>query len=562
MDNDLSLGLERNEDNPIPWDVYPRPMMKRDSFLNLNGEWDFEVTQYDYLPKKYSMKITVPYPVESKLSGVEKHYKKGSRLYYRRYFDAPLKIRWRRVLLHCGGIDQKAEIYVNGCFAIEWCTSVNGPLSVDITPFLKDENELVIKVIDDMDKSIPYGKQCEKPKEIWYSPVSGIWQTVWLEAVPEYYIKGLKVTPSMDYADIEIEGVDEGRVIFEGKSYRFYDGKIRLTPVVKRRWSPNDPHLYFFSVLVGNDKVDSYFALRTLEIKDIYGVKRLCLNGEAFFFHGVLHQGYWQDGLYTPEKPEDYKLDIISARNLGFNTIRKHLKVEPEEFYYQCDKLGIIVFQDMVNNGKFFKFRDVILPMMGLKRLGDRFKHRSKNTRKAYINAAQNTVRALYSHPCVCYWTLFNEGWGQFCSSQIYELIKGIDSTRFIDSASGWFKGGRTDIESIHCYLKKFIPPVSDKPIVLTEFGGYTLKIDDHTEVEKGYGYKLFDDRASYNEALKTLYEEEVISMIGKGLCGSIYTQLADVEREINGIMTYDRKYIKVDDAVFHEIAEKLASLI
>ena len=275
MDKDLSIDQEIKSDSYIPWNIYPRPQMKRDSFLNLNGVWDFEVSNYDLIPQKYSMRIMVPYPVESKLSGVERHFKKGSRLYYRRYFDAPLNMRWRRVLLHCGAIDQKAEVFINGRFVTEWCTSIEGPMTVDITPFIKDENELVIKAVDDMDKSIPYGKQSEKPKEIWYSPVSGIWQTVWLEAVPEYYIKGLKITPTLEYADIEIEGADEGRVLFEGKSYRFYDGKIRLEPYMRKLWSPEDPHLYYFSVFVGNDKVNSYFALRTLEIKEEYGMPRI-----------------------------------------------------------------------------------------------------------------------------------------------------------------------------------------------------------------------------------------------------------------------------------------------
>ena len=297
MDNELITNQYFHVEENIPWNIYPRPQMKRDSFCNLNGEWDFEASPYEYPPQKYSMKITVPYPVESALSGVGKHFRRGNKLYYRRYFDAPIKLRWRRVLLHCGGIDQKAEIFINGHFVVSCCTAIEGPLEVDVTPFLLDENELIIKVVDDMDKNVPYGKQSENPKEIWYSPVSGIWQTVWLESVPEYYIKGLKITTTLDYADVEIAGVDEGRVLFEGKSYRFYDGKIRLTPMVKKHWSPEDPHLYYFSVQVGNDKVDSYFALRTLEIKDAYGLKRLCLNGEPYFFNGVLHQGYWMSSI-------------------------------------------------------------------------------------------------------------------------------------------------------------------------------------------------------------------------------------------------------------------------
>ena len=558
MDNDLTLNQENSDDRLIPWNIYPRPQMKRDSFLNLNGEWDFEVSQYDYLPQKYSMKIIVPYPVESKLSGIEKHFKKGSRLFYRRYFDAPMRIRFRRVLLHCGGIDQKAEIYINGTFVTECCTAVEGPLTVEITSFLREENELVIKAVDDMDRSIPYGKQSEKPKEIWYSPVSGIWQTVWLEAVPEYYIKGLKITPYLDHVDIAIEGVDDGKVLFEGKSFRFYDGKITLNPTIKRLWSPRDPHLYYFSVLAGTDKVDSYFALRTLEIKEVFGMKRLCLNGEALFFNGILHQGYWRDGLYTPERPDDYKFDIVSAKKLGFNTIRQHLKVEAEEFYYQCDRQGMIVFQDMVNNGRYSKLRDVIFPMMGVRRLPDRLKHRSKVSRRNFIAAAQSTVNTLYSHPSICYWTLFNEGWGQFCSSQIYDLIKGMDPTRFVDSASGWFKGGRTDVESIHCYLKQFKMPICEKPVILSEFGGYSLKIDKHSEDSDGYGYKHFEDKKNFIESIEKLYENEVVTAIGKGLCGCIYTQLSDIENETNGLLTFDRGYIKADDKVFNSIAEKL----
>ena len=558
MNKNMDTVQDIKTDVYIPWNIYPRPQMRRESFLNLNGEWDFEVSNNDLIPQKYSMKIMVPYPVESKLSGIEQHFKKGSRLFYRRYFDAPIKLRWRKILLHCGGIEQKAEIYINGTQVTKWCTAVDGPLTVDITQYILDENEVVIKVIDDMDRTIPYGKQCDKPKEIWYSPVSGIWQTVWVEAVPEYYIKSIKITPTLEYADIEIQGADEGRVIFEGKSYRFYDGKIRLEPYIKRLWSPEDPHLYYFTVYVGNDKVDSYFALRTIDIREEYGMPRLCLNGKPYFFNGVLHQGYWEEGLYTPERPDDYKLDIISARNLGFNTIRQHLKIEAEEFYYQCDKMGMIVFQDMVNNGKHSKFRDIVLPMMGLKTLNDKFKHRSKNTRRAYISAAQNTVKNLYSHPCICYWTLFNEGWGQFCSSQIYDLIKGLDRSRIIDSASGWFRGGKTDVESVHCYMKKFNTPKSSKPIILSEFGGYSLKIDQHSTDEQSYGYKHFEDRKNFMDSIRILYENEIIPSIGKGLCGCIYTQLSDIERETNGLLTYDRKYIKADEKIYLSIAERL----
>lgn len=540
------------------WDVYPRPQLRRKDYVNLNGQWDFTVTQSDEMPSAFDRKINVPFPVESDLSGVAEHFSEGSRLWYCTSFAAP---QGERVLLHIDGVDQRARVILNGeCLADNISTVLHGIETVDITKCVKPENELLICVTDDLnDKSYPYGKQTLKRGGMWYTPVSGIWQTVWLEAVPKEYISGIKITPTADSAEIEIFGIDSGVAACEGREYPVVNGKTIIKPENLRLWTPETPHLYDFTVKAGEDEVQSYFALRTVEVKEVNGIKRLCLNGKPYFFHGLLDQGYWPDGIYTPASPECYADDILSMKALGFNTLRKHIKIEPQTFYYDCDRLGMIVFQDMVNNGRYSFLRDTALPTVGMQKLGDKRLNRDEKCRKAFADAMESTVERLYNHPCICYWTIFNEGWGQFESSAMYEKLKALDATRIVDSTSGWFRCGRTDVDSRHVYFKPFKIPKSDMPVVLSEFGGFVYKDSEHSyNPDKTYGYRYFKTREDFESALLKLYSEEIIPVVKEGLCAAIYTQVSDVEDETNGLVTYDRKVCKLSAEKMRDIAQKL----
>lgn len=544
------------------WDVYPRPQLRRKNYVNLNGQWDFAVTQSDEIPSAFTGIINVPFPVESDLSGVAEHFSEGSRLWYGTSFAAP---EGERVLLHIDGVDQKARVFLNGeLIADDICTILHGSETVDITTCIRAENQLVICVTDDLnDKSFPYGKQTLKRGGMWYTPVSGIWQTVWLEGVPNEYISGIKITPFTDRAEIEIFGMDSGVAICEGREYEIANGRVTIKPENPKLWSPESPDLYELTLRAGEDEVQSYFALRTIGVKDVNGIKRLCLNGRPYFFHGLLDQGYWPDGIYTPASPECYADDILGMKALGFNTLRKHIKIEPQTFYYDCDRLGMIVFQDMVNNGSYSFMRDTALPTAGMQKLGDKHLNRDEKCRRAFVEAMENTVKRLYNHPCICYWTVFNEGWGQFESSVMYHKMKAFDTTRIVDSTSGWFRCGKTDVDSRHVYFKPFKMPKSDMPVVLSEFGGYVYKDAEHSfNPDKTYGYRYFKKCEDFESALVKLYSEEIIPAVKEGLCAAIYTQVSDVEDETNGLVTYDRKVCKLSSEKMQDISKKLQEKI
>ena len=540
-----------------PWQAYPRPQMRRDSFINLNGEWELAVGDGEF-----DKKIMVPFCPESQLSGIGEHFPERSSLYYRRTFSLPEDFNKGRVLLHIGAADQVAQVYVNGQFLASHRGGYEA-FSVDITDVLKEENTLKICVQDDLDdKSHPYGKQTLKRGGMWYTPVSGIWQTVWLESVPETYIRKLNIENQGASVTITIEPKLDGKVTVNGLGeFALADGKVTISPENPHFWSPEGPYLYDFTVETAEDKVESYFALRTLEIKKIGNYQRLCLNGKPYFFHGLLDQGYWPDGLFTPASPKCYADDILAMKKLGFNTLRKHIKVEPEEFYYQCDKLGMIVFQDMVNNGDYNFLRDTALPTIGIQTLNDKNLHRDPATRDAFLRGMEATVNQLKNHPCILYWTIFNEGWGQFDSDNIYHHLKALDHSRWIDSTSGWFRRKETDVDSRHVYFKPIKLKAGDKPLVLSEFGGYSYKPEGHVfNTEQTYGYKKFEDAAQFAAAVEKLYYEQVIPAAKAGLCAAIYTQVSDVEDETNGLLSYDRKVEKLSPEKMLPIAQMLQS--
>ena len=549
-----------------PWQVYPRPMMERESYVNLNGMWDFSVSHDESLPKSYDKQIRVPFCPESALSGLKMAIEPGSFLFYRRELTLPEGWKNGRVLLHIGAADQVAEIYVNQKSVGQHQGGYTA-FTVDITDALRETNELVIRVFDDLrDTTMPYGKQTLNRGGMWYTPVSGIWQTVWLECVPSKYIESvnvdvldlervcIRVSPALD-GSISVDGVGE---------FPLRHGEVEIPLENAHLWSPEDPYLYHFTVNTESDRVRSYFAVRTIESANIDGIPRLLLNGKLYFFHGLLDQGYWPDGIYTPATPECYAEDILAMKNLGFNTLRKHIKVEPEEFYYQCDKLGMVVFQDMVNNGDYQFFRDTAVPTICIQRMNDKRLNRDPKGREMFCRMMEETVSQLKNHPCILYWTIFNEGWGQFESDAAYRRMRKLDSSRILDSTSGWHRRKKSDVQSLHIYfgpwsrLKK-----CEKPLVLSEFGGYTYPVEGHIfNPDKAYGYKSCKSLEDFQTAVETLYRTRILPKVKDGLCAAIYTQVSDVEDEINGFLTYDRKVCKADPTAMQKLAAELQAEI
>ena len=534
--------------------VHPRPQLRRETWMDLNGKWDFAVQADEKKPEEFGRTILVPYCPESALSGIHNHFPEGSFLFYRRYVRLPEAAAGHRILLHVGAADQALTCYVNG---VEIGSHSGGytAFTMDITRAVREENEILLRVRDDLtDTAFPRGKQSLTPGGMWYTPVSGIWQSVWLEWVPETYIQSLDIRADMteavlDTGDASLSGTvtvmaPEGNVTLP-----LTGGRAVFRPETPRLWSPEDPYLYEFEITTGADRVSGYFALRSWDIRNVDGIPRLCVNGKPRFFHGLLDQGYWPDGIYTPPSPDCYRQEILAMKRMGFNTLRKHIKVEPEEFYYQCDKLGMFVFQDMVSNGDYSYLKDTILPTLGFQRKNDRRAHPDKRSRQMFLDNMKAQVLQLKNHPCIAMWTIFNEGWGQFDATAAYHTLKALDDSRFVCSCSGWFRGGESDVFSRHIYFGQWHHlKRTDKPLVLTEFGGICLAVDGHLyNPDKSYGYQSSKDSEDYRKKLLTLYRKHILPAIPKGLCAAIYTQVSDVEEEINGLLTYDRQVTKPD---------------
>jgi len=543
----------------IPWNVYPRPQLRRTKWACLNGSWDFETVGW-------KGKIMVPFCAESLLSGFDGTIRYGEDLRYGRTFSIPEDWQGMRVRLHFGAVNSSCEVRINDRVVGR---HENGYLafSFDVTDYLEAsgrENRLEVIVKNDLSGQYPWGKQKEKRGGMWYTPSSGIWQTVWMEPVPEKYVEKLEINVDLEGANISVVGMSEGILICEGRRYEIVDGSVRVEPENARTWSPEDPCLYEFTIQSGEDEVASYFALRTISISAGKEYARLFLNQKPYFFNGILDQGYYSDGLYTPADPSLFEKDVLAMKELGFNTLRKHLKVEPEQFYYDCDRLGMIVFQDMVNNGDYKFMRDTIWPTFGIKKEDDRKKHRDPKTREAFLEGMRGTVEQLRNHSCICYWTIFNEGWGQFEADKAYEILKQMDPSRIVDATSGWFQQSKTDVESKHLYFEKLhLGKRRNLPQVLSEFGGYVYKIPEHSfHLKDTYGYRIYKDRESFAKAFVKTYLEKIVPMAGRGLSAAIYTQVSDVEDETNGMLTYDRRVCKLDPEETKEIEAVLQKAV
>lgn len=551
---------------------YPRPQMRRDSYLNLNGRWEYAITDSDESPPRWDGTILVPFSPESALSGVGRSLQPGQTLWYRREVIVPQGFipADGRLLLHFGAVDQEAAVYWNGRLLGRHMGGYNA-FTLDATDALGPRNSLVVRVHDDTDASFhSRGKQKTRRGGIWYTPQSGIWQTVWMEAVPRHYIESLRIVPLFDQSAVEVmvrcSQPLQCEATVDGRTVPFTSGEPARIPMPDfRAWSPEDPYLYDLSVTLGEDRVESYFGMRKMEVRaDRGGVKRLFLNGEPYFQSGLLDQGYWPDGLYTAPSDEALIYDIQTAKAMGFNLLRKHIKVEPMRWYYHCDRLGMLVWQDMPSGGGKYRFSTITLPLVtGIHRRDNHYRafaRASSQGRGEYMDELEEMVGQLFNAPSVVLWVPFNEGWGQFDSTLVMERLRALDPTRPVDPASGWHDQGAGELRSLHVYFKpfRFRRDRRGRALALSEFGGYNLRVDGHCFNQKDYGYRRLPDAAALWRDFSRLYEREVLPAVPRGLCASVYTQLSDVEDELNGLMTYDRRVVKLDADEVRELNERL----
>ncbi|UTC82614.1 glycoside hydrolase family 2 protein [Treponema denticola] len=574
-------GKSLNQDCPL--NEYPRPQLVRENWQCLNGRWDYAITETEEVPKTWDGAIIVPFSPESLLSGIGKRLLPGKRLWYRREFTFEKCKDGERLLLHFGAVDQHCSVYINGKKA----GSHSGgywPFYFDISGFLKDgKNEVVVSVTDDTDTGDEaYGKQTLNRGEIWYTGQSGIWQTVWAEKVPETYIQSVKITPHFKNAEVELElfmcgaesvplGANASVKIFDGEKAvaegLFQNNRALVKmPDDFKSWSPESPFLYDFEVKAGKDSIRSYFGMREFGILKGKAGPVLSLNGKPIFHHGLLDQGYWSDGMYTPPSDEAMIWEIKTLKNMGFNMLRKHIKIEPLRWYYHCDKIGMLVWQDFVSGGGPYKdFVVKYAPWLGFNFKDGKSRYalhgrKSETGRKNFMRDAERTIDLLYNISSIAVWVPFNEGWGQFDAASAAALVRKKDAARLIDHASGYFDQGAGDFHSYHIYYKAFRPKKDNRGrvLALTEFGGFSLPVQEHMSSDILFGYKMFKTKEELNDAVWKLYVKDVFPAIEKGLSASIYTQVSDVEDEINGLFTYDRKKIKFDEGLGLKITKTL----
>lgn len=589
----------KNLDRDHVLEEYPRPLLMREDYQILNGWWDYAFTIDYKQPQQYEGRILVPFSPETALSGVGRQLKPDEYLWYRRNFDLPGWDREKgqnRILLHFGAVDQSCEVRING-HKVKRHTGGYLPFEVDISRYAQESaNELIVAVKDLSDTSYhSKGKQKLNAGGMFYTAQSGIWQTVWLEKVPETYIKEIKTVPDIEKKIIRIKvsssySTDKKNVDKLSRNLPI-EIKIRKPgfypdPVVKPSqistedmletavlavsdkwieipiesislWNCETPYLYYFEVKLGDDRAISYFAMRkfSLETKVHEEFLRICLNGEVQFQNGVLDQGYWPESLYTPPSDAAMIFDIQELKKTGFNMVRKHLKIEPQRWYYHCDRLGIVVWQDMVNGGSYYKHWFVTygatllswlrIPMRDVyPRLLSR---EAKAGRLEFIREMKETIRLLGNHPSIAAWVIFNEGWGQFQTEDMTRIVRRLDPNRLIDQASGWFDQGGGDFSSLHNYFfKLFIRPERERASVLSEFGGYSYREPGHCAKEKLYGYGICKNKKDLEKRFLERWSG-VRNLIPQGLSASIYTQWTDVEEEVNGVFTYDREVRKIE---------------
>ena len=554
-----------------PLNEYPRPQLVRAGWQNLNGLWEYAIAPLNTRPQTYEGRILVPFAVESALSGVGRRVGKDSTLWYKTTLDIDKTIRDKEVILHFGAVDWKTEVFVNGQ-RVGTHEGGYDPFSFSITPFLKkgSRQEIAVSVWDPTDQGPqPNGKQVNKPHGIWYTPVTGIWQTVWLEGVPKSHIRSTRHTPDVDRKALRVEtetaGTETGDIVkieaWEGNT-KVAEQEVaagaaaELSMAHPKLWSPDSPFLYRLKISLTRkgkvlDEVESYFAMRKISMKTgADGIQRMLLNDRFLFQYGPLDQGWWPDGLYTAPTDEALKFDVVKTKEMGFNMIRKHIKVEPARWYYHCDREGVLVWQDMPSGDLGGNAWDMRLGNITGRKVE---KDRTAESEAIYRKEWKAIMDVLYNFPSIVVWVPFNEAWGQFKTKEITEWTKKYDPTRLVNSASGGNFYPVGDILDIHHYPEPQMPDPQyfgkDQVLVLGEFGGLGLPLEGHTWQDKNnWGYQSFKNK----EDLKKRYNEFMESLkglIGKGLSAAVYTQTTDVEVETNGLMTYDRKVIKIPEA-------------
>ncbi len=581
-DNPIMTEWGENLDPDNVWQEYPRPQLVRDNWQNLNGLWDYAVlSRTSPAPKKYEGEILVPFCIESALSGVKKMLKPEDRLWYHRTFTIPAEWSDKDVILNFEAVDWEAAVWVNDAYVGAHKGGYDR-FSFDITAYLKDagKNDIVVAVTDPSSFGPQArGKQQSPQRGIWYTPVSGIWQTVWMEAVPKpTYIKEVKISTDItsqivtvcpmlketfvkNYT-VEATVLDKGRKIVSNTARG--DRPIRLNIAKPNYWSPGRPFLYDLKLkLIDQDnnnmvieEISSYFGMRKISLEDGDSGKIMCLNNKPLFHNGTLDQGWWPDGLHTPPSDEAMKYDIEITKQMGYNMIRKHIKVEPARWYYWCDKLGILVWQDMPSG------------MQVVPKTADRFAdiepdypqqiwHKDPDQQKRSETSAQyewelrRMIDLHYNHPSIVVWVPFNEGWGQYDTFRIADTVKTYDPTRLVNAVSGWTLRPCGDIYDIHTYDTKVHEPeyFDDRASVVGEYGGIGYAVKGHlwtVNDKKNWGYQESDSRDKLFQDYTNKFVQ-IIEMKKHGLSGAVYTQTTDVEGEINGLMTYDRKVIKYD---------------
>ena len=548
----------------IPLSEYPRPQMVRDSYLCLNGTWNLRFISDGESAKDYD--IVVPYSPESAYSGVERTLMSHETMLYSRHVDFPdVDFEKSRLLLHFGAVDYRAVVYVDKKPVAE---HVGGylPFSVEVD---KSSFDLDVSVQDPSDtKQIARGKQSSTPGGIWYPCTSGIWQTVWMEKVPRTYIQSIEIRPDLEGFIIKVNlntnGQENAVLKICGEEHSITTGRFERIDVENPHlWTPDDPYLYNFDITFGDDAVRSYVGLRTFGVgPDKEGKKRLLLNGKPYFHHGLLDQGYFKGGFYTPGDDSDFVNDIKTMKALGFNTLRKHIKIEPLRWYHHCDRLGMLVWQDMVSGGGPYDHKVISAPLVLGSFLPDsnykKFARTDADERAFWEQETKDMVKHLMNCTCIAMWVPFNEGWGQFDSKRICDEIKAIDSSRTIDHASGWHDQGIGDFKSQHVYLRpyRYSKDKLGRAVILSEFGGFGMDVSQ--KKSKIYSYRRYRSKETLTRAIVRLYDKQIIPAKAKGLAASIYTQVSDVEQEVNGMLTYDRKIVKVDIDAVKAVSDRL----